>query len=215
MNAMLSPLFSWRAAICDSTLAPTTRLVALTLSLHMNERGGSAFPKQATLARESGLSVDTVRDHLQKLRETGWLVALTYATPGRPVEYAAAIPQGGVQTPTLGGVENPTQDVITGRREEPNGSSLARPRNELWDALTEIFGEPATKSAQTLRGKVYNSLAAAGAKPDEVLARARSWPKHFDNATLTEAALEKHWHTLARPPMRLEERRGRSLRRAG
>jgi len=203
MNATLSPLFSWRAAICDSDLPPTTRLVALTLSLHMNERGGSAFPKQATLARESGLNVETVRDHLRMLRETGWLVALTYATPGRPVEYAASIPQGGVQTPTLGGVENPPQDDIQDVREEANASSRApRVKNPVWEALSEVFGEPTTRTSQRLRGKICSSLAHAGATHDEILKRARSWPRHFDDATLTETALEKHWDVLGRKPLR-------------
>lgn len=87
-------------------------------------------------------------------------------------------------------------------KEEPNGSS-GRPRNELWDALTEVFGEPTTETARTLRGKIVRSLRDAGATHGEVLARARSWPRHFENATLTEAALEKHWDRLGRKPLRV------------
>lgn len=90
---------------------------------------------------------------------------------------------------------------------EPNGSTRApRTRNVLWDTLTEIFGEPSTATARSLRGKVCVSLERAGATPDDVLKRARSWPRHFDNATLTETALEKHWDRLGRPPLRLERR---------
>ena len=71
----LSPLFTWRGAIAspDSKLDPTTRLVALTLSLHMNERGGSAFPGAPLLAEETGLSERSVRDHLKILVGSGWL----------------------------------------------------------------------------------------------------------------------------------------------
>lgn len=80
-----------------------------------------------------------------------------------------------------------------------------RQRNELWDALTEVFGEATTRSSQTLRGKVVSSLRAAGATPDEVVSRARSWPRHFDTATLTETALEKHWDALGRKPLRVAQ----------
>jgi hypothetical protein len=69
----LSPLFSWRGAIVLSDLPSQTRLVALVLSLHMNERGGSCFPTQRTLATESGLSPRQVRRHLKVLAEHQWL----------------------------------------------------------------------------------------------------------------------------------------------
>jgi hypothetical protein len=88
--------------------------------------------------------------------------------------------------------------------EEPNGSSeKVRERNPIWDALVEVFGEPSTDTARTLRGKVCSSLTRAGATPEEVVRRAKSWPRHFDTATLTETALEKHWDALGRAPMRV------------
>jgi 5-methylcytosine-specific restriction endonuclease McrA len=90
--------------------------------------------------------------------------------------------------------------------EEPESkdsvSSAPRKPNEIWDALAEVFGEPSTDTARSLRGKVCASLTRAGATPDELIARAKSWPRHFENATLTETALEKHWDKLGRPPLR-------------
>lgn len=80
--------------------------------------------------------------------------------------------------------------------------SRERVRNPIWDALVEVFGEPSTDSARSLRGKVCSSLTRAGATHDEILSRARSWGKHFDDATLTETALEKHWDKLGRAPLR-------------
>lgn len=68
------PLLTWRSALCDSDLEPTTRHVALTLSLYMNERGGSAFPGASRMARDTGLAVSTVRTHLAALVESSWLV---------------------------------------------------------------------------------------------------------------------------------------------
>jgi Helix-turn-helix domain len=67
------PVLSWRAAICKSSLPPTSRLVALTLSLHMDDTGGSCFPGAETLARETGLSSRAVRTHLGLLTGQGWL----------------------------------------------------------------------------------------------------------------------------------------------
>lgn len=101
--------------------------------------------------------------------------------------------------------------VLTGDRVtvvEPNGSTRGdeRARNPIWDALVEVFGEPSTDTSRSLRGKVCSSLTRAGATPDEILKRAKSWPRHFENATLTELALEKHWDALGRPPLRLERR---------
>jgi hypothetical protein len=90
--------------------------------------------------------------------------------------------------------------------EEPESkdsvSSAPRKPNPIWDALVEVFGEPSTDTARTLRGKVCSSLSRAGATPDELIARAKSWPRHFEDATLTETALEKHWDKLGRPPLR-------------
>lgn len=101
--------------------------------------------------------------------------------------------------------------VLTGDRVtvgEPNGSPAAgqRERNPIWDALVEVFGEPSTDTARSLRGKVCSSLTRAGATPEEIISRAKSWPRHFEHATLTETALEKHWDALGRRPLRLEQR---------
>lgn len=45
----------------------------MTLSLHMNERGGSCFPSIETVAKESGLHAATVKRALNRLEEDGWL----------------------------------------------------------------------------------------------------------------------------------------------
>lgn len=69
----LAPLFTWRSAICESDLSPVVRHVALTLSLYMNERGGSAHPGAARLANETGLHISTVRQALSTLVAGEWL----------------------------------------------------------------------------------------------------------------------------------------------
>jgi hypothetical protein len=89
------PLFTWRSAIVDSALSPQRRLVALVLSLHMNELGGSCFPSYATLARETGLSRRTVIRSVQDLVSGGWL-GLELGNSERSNRYTAIWPGGGV-----------------------------------------------------------------------------------------------------------------------
>lgn len=71
----LMPLFTWRSAIASANgpKSPTTRLVLLTLGLHMSERGESCYPSTKTLSEETGLSEKAVITHLQIAEETGWI----------------------------------------------------------------------------------------------------------------------------------------------
>lgn len=90
----LKPLFSWRSAICDSGLTPSARHVALTLSLHMNERGGSCFPSISTLEAETGLSRNTVLTALRQLEAGGWI---TVKRSERAVNrYTATLPPSAI-----------------------------------------------------------------------------------------------------------------------
>lgn len=96
----LSPLFTWRSAICESDLPSTSRHVALVLSLHMSERGDSCFPSMRTLADETGYSRRTVQTHIQRLCDDGWLQQIgwkTWETPGGPQRtkrWKATVPRG-------------------------------------------------------------------------------------------------------------------------
>jgi len=69
----LAPLFTWRAAICESDMDSTTKLVAFVVSFYMNERGGSAFPGAVRIASDASLHESTVRERLRELRDQGWL----------------------------------------------------------------------------------------------------------------------------------------------
>lgn len=89
----LSPLFTWRSAIADSDLDPTSRFVAVMLSLHMNERGGSAFPSYTTLAGETHLTRSAVIRAVGRLTQRGWLVRKTHGPGrGRTNTYTAYVP---------------------------------------------------------------------------------------------------------------------------
>lgn len=88
----LSPLFTWRSALAESDLPPTLRHVGLTLSLHMNERGGSAFPSHTTLARETGLHRATVIKALGDLEARGYVEREPGGGRGHTTTYRATVP---------------------------------------------------------------------------------------------------------------------------
>lgn len=68
-----SPAWTWRHAIQESDLEPTTRFVLLNLSISMNEKGEGCWPSIDTQAKETGLSRKTVIVHLKKAEAAGWL----------------------------------------------------------------------------------------------------------------------------------------------
>lgn len=77
-------------------------------------------------------------------------------------------------------------------------AAVPRPRDPVWDALTEIFGEAATHGAKSLRGKITKSLREAGATAEDIHDRAKRYKEVMPvGTTLTETALEKHWPLCA------------------
>ena len=68
-------LFRWREAFCSSEgpPKPTTRLVLLILSLHMDMTGRDAFPSQQRIARMAGLSLRAAKLHLGIAERLGWI----------------------------------------------------------------------------------------------------------------------------------------------
>lgn len=87
--------WSWRHAILDSDLPPTTRHVLLTLSCFMNDVGTGAYPTQETLAEKTGLSTRAIRTHLELAETKGWLKRDEHGFRGqrwRSTEYWALWP---------------------------------------------------------------------------------------------------------------------------
>lgn len=210
-------VLSW--VLRESTAELGDRLVLLVLADHAREDGTSAWPSLETIAHQSRLSERQARRCLRNLEASGEIVETGRSRKGTHIysfpKYRGdnMTPQGG--TSATSGGDNMTPDPLV---VHPSGTSMATPpppepkvkardherrrRNDLWDALSELFGEPTTRTAQTGRGKVCASLAAAGATPQDIYERAKRWALHYDHATLTEHALEKHWDTLPRKPLR-------------
>ena len=198
-------LIGW--ALAQEGLAHKEKFVLVALANRANSDTGLCCPSLNKIADDTALSRSTVirslamleeMKYIQKVsrrRENGSLTSNEYRFP------SVTLTRGGFQpdTPPSVSVTPPEPELRT--RKEPS-SAEPRKRNEIWDTLTHMFGEPTTPSATRARGKVCAELKTAGATPDEILQRGRNWPSHFDGATLTEHALVKHWHTLARKPLR-------------
>lgn len=227
---LLSPLFTWRSAVAsrESGLSPTQRHVALTLSLHMSEKGDSCFPSMARLVDETGLGLSTIREAMRRLAEQGWLEREVSHERGRTNRYRALVPDAYRQElavsdtassqhenrqelaaipPTAGGedvIESDSEDLAPRSRRE-------RARDELWDKLADVFGPVADKTnAHAKRNKAIGDLRKLGASPDSIDAALAAWPRLFDGAAVTDVALATHYPQLAATVDKAQARRRRS-----
>ena len=197
-------LVSW--ALETPTGSVSRKVVLIALANATNHHTGLCCPSLKRLSAETDLSVSTVQRAIDGLiemglvakserrRRNGSLTSNEYTFPTTPYGHGDHSPLVTVTTP-----EPEVEPEV-----EPTSAAAPRKRapNEQWDALSHIFGEPTTRTAQMVRGKVVSSLRSAGATAPEIVARARRWPLHFDGAVMTDLALEKHWDTLGRKPLR-------------
>lgn len=159
----LRPLYTWRSAIVESDLKPVVRHVALTMSLHMNERGGSCFPKTATVIEETGLARSTVIGAQRELEDGGWLVKVKGGNGrGDRVEWEARIPPDFV--PRLERVRetDPSDDRSPGehppervRDTGPSGTETVRHPDPFDDLKGPAHGQEGSGS-RTERVRVAN-----------------------------------------------------------
>lgn len=210
-ESYLNPLFSWRGSIVASDLEAPTKHVALTLSLYMNERGGSAFPGVTRMVADTSLSDPTVRKHLRVLVDTGWLTIVEHGGIAgerkRANHYTATTPQADDPTSTLGGtpkagdVDPPSS--LTPKRQESAMESVGsdEPRKDLlFEALAEVCGMSLgelTTSARGAMNRAAKELRDLSATPAEVERRAQAYRKKYPGIDLTPSALAKHWPALS------------------
>lgn len=88
----------------------------------------------------------------------------------------------------------------------PNPNYIARPRDELFDAIVEVCAidvDSLTRSAASVVGKTRKSLAAVGADGVAVRRAAESYRRMYPGMALTPTALDKHWPSLIKsaPPV--------------
>jgi DNA-binding MarR family transcriptional regulator len=94
-----SDVYEWRDAIRSERgpPSPTTRLVLICLSLWINRNERQCWPSQKTLARHTGLSLRTVKQHLALADDEGWIFRERKRRTGRrwaQTFYEMTIPVG-------------------------------------------------------------------------------------------------------------------------
>jgi len=211
-------LLGW--ALEQRTGSVSRKAVLLALANCHNHHTGLCCPSLRRLREETELGESTVLRALKDLEDAGYIVrdrrrrqngSHTSTVYRFPHTDGGVPPQRGKGSPTAGDLEPEVEpEVEQDLAAAPRNGHRTRPtreqRDAVWDTLTDIFGPALTRSAEQLRGKHVASLAEAGATREEIMRRAKAWPAHFDSATLTAAALEKHWDTLARKPLRRRTR---------
>ena len=207
-------------ALGQPTGSPTTKVVLVALANRVNPDTELCCPSISRLVFETELSRSTVKRALDTLEASGLVVKIRrqrengsdtsneYRFPYVTLSGGRfTVDPGPAQTepPPRFTVDPPEPKELTQSRKDlaaaPRENSNQR-KNEVWDKLVEVFGEPATQSEKTKRGKVVWSLVRAGATADEIHKRAKTWPQHFGDVTLTETALEAHYTRLGRKPLR-------------
>lgn len=197
-------------------LPPTRKFVLVALADRCNKDTLRCDPCIETLMKDTCLGERAVRQALSDLCEAGILTRYRqrrqdgswsqyrYQFPKVEVRVAAppAAPPAGSPPASAAGKPEVVLEPEELLAAEPQKKANGRAPNPVWDALVYVFGEPTTRSDTSRRGMVCRNLTEAGATRDQVIARASAWPKHFDSATLTDTALEKHWTTLGRKPLR-------------
>lgn len=90
----MSFLADWsRSLATDDRLSPTDILVGRTLALWMDKDGGRCFPTHARVAFYAGLTTETVRKCIRRLRTLHFLLRESRSAPGRAATYRAVIPE--------------------------------------------------------------------------------------------------------------------------
>ena len=96
---------------------------------------------------------------------------------------------------------NPTQPDPTVA--EPKGARpTGRPRNVLWDALTEACGWDGklTKSQQGRVAAAVKELSEIGASPDEIKRRAAIYRAKYPGMDVTPTAMAANWASIGQAP---------------
>lgn len=200
-------------ALEQSTGSVTRKAVLLCLANRVNSDTGLCCPSVKLIAAETELGRSTVIRAMHELEQAGFITRVErHRENGSQASNEYRFPRITVTPPPSRSGTPPSPAVTPLEPEVRTGTTTSlgegvkpgRARNDIWDALETMFGPAVTRSEQTKRGKVVASLREAGATPSEMFARAKRWPRHYENATLTENALEKHWSTLdpSRKPLR-------------
>ena len=82
---------------------------------------------------------------------------------------------------------------------EGEGVLAVAPRDEVWDVLVTLFGEPSNDNTRGKRNRVVKLLKQSSATEEQIDYRYKAWSDHFPDATITDTGLANQWDQLGRP----------------
>lgn len=97
MVIVMYKVFSWREAVQNSKLQPTTKLVLFNLSFYMDSKGAGCYPTIETQANDTGLSIRAISKHLKLAREAGFIGVRKHGFSGKKWannDYFSTFPAG-------------------------------------------------------------------------------------------------------------------------
>lgn len=78
-------------------------------------------------------------------------------------------------------------------KKKPKKPRKRHPKDDIWDAIVDYFGDPKTEVAAGLWGKVQRELFNAGARPEQIRQFAQWWEETYPYAEMSIHCYPKHW----------------------
>lgn len=215
-------VMSW---VWEQDLSTTKKMLLLAIADHADDEGENAWPSKARLALKCNISESQVRRHLRELEADGWIATerqrggtLATSEDRRPNLYRVLVERGRMGAPPtdqrgrMGAPSRGRTDAPSrGRMRAPltisntsDTSSSAQPRaterrDVLFETLCEVCDinpERLTISARGALNRALKELRLVEADPGSIVAAAIAFRKRYADASLTPAALAKHYPTL-------------------
>jgi len=166
--------------------------------------------RERNLAEKAGVGREQVRTAMATLMDAGYVRRRREATDGKPPvlitevydtpQSPAEVGNAEVGKPDHGETRPLSNKELRATKNLTNATApTARPRNEIWDALTEECGwtEKLTKSQQGRVAAAVKELRDVGATPDEIRKRARNYRAKYPNMDITPTAISANWSSIA------------------
>lgn len=192
--------YNWQQAIMAAdkeTLPPLTRLVLFVIGSHMNKHGGGSFPSYSTIAQESALARNTVREHVDIAVKAGFLIKTNRsARDGRCTsnEYQIALPNGiGIQNPYAAGATGLCRD--DGMDQSPGRQGYAAVAAHHYIELPKLTNTPLNppKGKQPLSALPSEARLFDFSENQENISCADSGAAPADGGRQARAARQKEW----------------------
>lgn len=217
--------WAWRMISEGRVPQHRAKLVLLALADRADE-DGHCWPSNTTLGDKTSQGLEAVRRGLNDLESAGLLVRKRRRMQnGHLAGWEFWLRVGDHPAPTRDGRDEPSRTWVGNHpapvrdqehtpvgdiHRSPSSSDSAsppkkgtapRPRDEVWDAMTEAFGSPTTPSEKRHRGKIVSELkqglieegVAEGRRGEEVRRRVRSLRSAWGAQRVTADSLAKHW----------------------